>query len=446
MAQVEKSPFAVFLYLACLRAGLIFVPLNTSYTRDELDYFFEDAEPFLVVAEAGSQLEKIVSGDHGSRFETLEVDGTGTLTEGLAELEAHFETAELTADDVAAILYTSGTTGKPKGAMLTHGNLGNNCLALHKTWGFDSDDVLLHVLPIFHTHGLFVAINCSIMSVIPMIFLSKFDAAAVCDQLNDATVMMGVPTFYSRLLDHPGFSAESCRNIRLFISGSAPLTRELHQRFQAHTGHVILERYGMTETNMICSNPLNGERRAGTVGFPLPDVKVRVTDDNGSTIADGGVGNIEVSGPNVFKGYWKNPEKTKQEFTVDGYFKTGDIGGYTQDAYLEIVGRSKDLIISGGYNVYPKEVEIVLDSFDEVDESAVIGVPHNDFGEGVLAVVIQAKDELVRPGEVIRRAKAHLASYKSPKGVVVVSELPRNAMGKVEKKRLREQYSDYFTD
>ncbi len=446
MVQVEKSPWAVFLYLACMRAGFVFLPLNTGYRADELSYFMQDAEPGVVVASPGSSLADMAGTAPHCAMLTLDADGAGTLTDGISAVETNHTIVATHADDLAAILYTSGTTGRPKGAMLTHGNLASNAIALHQLWGFRPDDVLLHALPIFHTHGLFVAINCTLLNASPMIFLPTFDAGEVIGQMPDATVMMGVPTFYTRLLAHDGFTEALCRDMRLFISGSAPLTAEVHDAFRQRTGHAILERYGMTETNMITSNPLSGERLAGTVGMPLPDVDIRICDDQGDAVEVGDIGNIEVMGPNVFKGYWRNPEKTAEEFCDDGFFKTGDKGRIEEHGYLQIVGRSKDLIISGGFNVYPKEVEVVIDELDGVSESAVIGAPHPDYGEGVIAVVICAPGQTVDENSVIAHAKSHLASYKAPKGVIVLDEIPRNAMGKVEKNKLRQRFEGYFTE
>ena len=440
MAQAEKSPEAVFLYLACLRAGLVYLPLNTGYRAAELDYFRADAEPSVIVCDPGSPL----ASGHGSDFLTLDAQGAGTLTEGLDALPDSFETALVGGADVAAMLYTSGTTGRPKGAMLTHDNLASNALALHQTWGFGPDDVLLHALPLFHSHGLFVALNVTLMNGTGMIFLPRFDADEVIRLLPRATVMMGVPTFYGRLLAAPAFDAGLCRHMRLFISGSAPLTAETFAAFEARSGHAILERYGMTETNMNTSNPLDGERVAGSVGFPLPGVEVRVCDDDGTALADGAIGDIEVRGPNVFKGYWRQPEKTAQEFRADGFFKTGDVGMIDARGYVHIVGRSKDLVISGGYNVYPKEVETVLDRIAGIAESAVVGVPHPDFGEGVVAVATTEPGASPDADAVIAEAKRELASYKLPKALFFVDAIPKNVMGKVEKAKLRERYRDLF--
>jgi len=441
MAQAEKSPEAVFLYLACLRAGLVYLPLNTGYRAAELDYFRADAEPSVIVCDPGSPLAT----GHDSAVLSLDAQGGGTLTEALDALPDGFETASVGGDDLAAMLYTSGTTGRPKGAMLSHDNLASNAQALHRTWGFGPGDVLLHALPLFHSHGLFVALNVTLMNGTAMIFLPRFDADEVIRLLPRATVMMGVPTFYGRLLAAPGFDARLCRHMRLFISGSAPLTAETFAAFQARTGHAILERYGMTETNMNTSNPLDGERIAGSVGLPLPGVEVRVCADHGAVLADGTIGGIEVRGPNVFKGYWRQPEKTAEAFRADGFFKTGDVGMIDARGYVHIVGRSKDLVISGGYNVYPKEVESVLDRIAGIAESAVVGVPHPDFGEGVVAVATTEPGVTLDADAVIAEAKRELAGYKTPKALFFVDTIPKNVMGKVEKAKLRERYRDLFT-
>jgi malonyl-CoA/methylmalonyl-CoA synthetase len=376
---------------------------------------------------------------------TLGAAGEGTLAEASAQETEEFETLPRGPDDLAAILYTSGTTGRSKGAMLSHDNLLSNALTLHDTWGFRPDDVLLHALPIFHTHGLFVATNCALLAGATMLFLPKFDAAEVLRLLPQASVMMGVPTFYTRLLEQPGLTAEVCRGMRLFISGSAPLLTDTFDQFRQRTGHTILERYGMTETNMNTSNPLDGERRAGTVGFPLPGVSLRVVDEDAKPLPQGAIGVIEVKGPNVFKGYWRMPEKTAAEFRADGFFITGDVGVVDDRGYVSIVGRAKDLIISGGFNIYPKEVEGLIDAIPGVEESAVIGLPHPDFGEAVAAVVkMRAGAEPLDPAAVQTALQDQLARFKQPKAVFVVAEIPRNAMGKVQKAALREQYKATF--
>ncbi|MSP83242.1 MAG: malonyl-CoA synthase [Alphaproteobacteria bacterium] len=441
LVQTEKSPEAVVLYLACVRAGFVYVPLNPGYTAEEVAYFLADAEPRVVV---GGRTSPLLAAQTSACGFSLEADGTGTLLAGPAD--ASFAPPPLGSDDLAAILYTSGTTGRPKGAQMTQDNMASNAVALHRLWGFGPGDTLVHALPIFHTHGLFVAINTTLLNGTGMIFLARFDADEVIRCLPRATVLMGVPTFYVRLLAHPDFSPKACRTIRLFISGSAPLAAETFSAFEGRTGHRILERYGMTETGMITSNPLVGDRVRGSVGPPLPGVAVRVQDDRGSPLPTGDIGGIQVRGPNVFKGYWRNPEKTREEFTADGFFRTGDVGLIDERGYVHIVGRSKDLIISGGFNVYPKEVESVLDGIDGVQESTVIGVPHPDFGEAVVAVVIAktGRQTTLDPDAITAAARAKLAAYKIPKAVKIVAEIPRNAMGKVEKARLRERYRNLF--
>lgn len=444
VVQVDKSPQAVALYLASLRAGAVFVPLNTAYTPAEVRYFLSDAAPRIFVCRPEDEAAHAdAAGDAGARIVTLDGKGESTLAARASSGAADGSIARRAADDVAVILYTSGTTGRSKGAMLTHRNLASNALTLFDCWGWRADDVLLHALPIFHIHGLFVAIHMAMLGASPMLFLPKFDVVAVRKALPRATVMMGVPTFYMRLLDQSDFGAAECAHMRLFICGSAPLTAAAHRAFQERTGHAILERYGMSEAGMIASNPLNGERIAGTVGYPLPGISVRVRDDVGRVVTDE-IGMIEVKGPNVFKGYWRMPEKTAEEFSEDGFFVTGDLGVQSSDGRLAIVGRGKDLIISGGYNIYPKEIEAVLDAIDGVVESAVIGVPHRDFGEGVVAVLATADGAPV--DEVVVRAalEGRLARFKHPKKIVAVRELPRNTMGKVQKNVLRDAYKDTF--
>ena len=407
--QAEKSVESVMLYLGALKAGAIFLPLNAAYTPSEVEYFRSDAEPRLLIT-----------------------DPAGFLAEAPAPPLA--QTVAREASDLAAIIYTSGTTGRSKGAMLSHGNLAANALALFDAWGFSSDDVLLHALPIFHVHGLFVALHTALLGGCPMVWLPKFSDADVLAGLARSTVMMGVPTFYTRLLDNPQFTAESAASIRVFISGSAPLLESTFAEFEARTGQRILERYGMSEAAIITTNPLDGERVAGSVGYPLPGVELRI---------GGGeeTGVIQIRGPSVFSGYWRMPEKTAEEFTADGWFITGDVGQRDPDGRVWISGRAKDLIISGGYNVYPKEIELVLDEMPGVAESAVIGVPHPDFGEGVAAVVIGQGDE----AKMIAAARDKLAAYKAPKRILFVDELPRNVMGKVQKNLLRRRYADLFT-
>ncbi len=445
-AQVEKSVEAIVLYLATARAGGVFLPLNTGYTPAEIEYFLGDAEPKVFVCDPGcaDDLTPIAEG-FGATVLTLGADGEGALTDAARRTPEAFETVERAADDLAALLYTSGTTGRSKGAMLTHGNLVSNAEALRETWRYTADDVLIHALPIFHTHGLFVATNVTLLSGASMLFLPKFDIDRVFELMSRATVLMGVPTFFVRLLQDDMLNGELTAHMRLFISGSAPLLAETHREWRARTGHAILERYGMTETNMNASNPYEGERVAGTVGFPLPGVEIRVTDpETGAELAQGEIGMIEVRGPNVFKGYWRMPEKTAAELRANGFFITGDLGKFDERGYLNIVGRGKDLIITGGYNVYPKEIETEIDAIPGVVESAVVGVPHRDFGEGVTAVVVTTgKGELSEAG-VLKVLEQRLAKFKLPKRVIFAEDLPRNTMGKVQKNLLRETYGDLY--
>ncbi len=445
--QVEKSPAAIDLYLACMRSGAVFLPLNTAYTVAEVEYFIGDSEPAIIVCDP-QRREAIaqIAARRGVRaMETLDAAGQGSLA-ALAETQpAEFRDGAHGADDLAAMLYTSGTTGRAKGAMLTHGNLASNATTLVACWRFTADDVLLHALPIFHTHGLFVATNVVLLAGAATLFLPKFDADAVMRLMPRATTMMGVPTFYVRLLEHPALTRAATAHMRLFVSGSAPLLADTHRAWQERTGHAIIERYGMTETGMNTSNPCDGGRIAGTVGFPLPDVELRITDpESGARRDHGEIGMIEVRGPNVFKGYWRNPEKTRAEFRRDGFFITGDLGKVDERGYVHIVGRGKDLIITGGYNVYPKEVETEIDALPGVVESAVIGVPHRDFGEGVTAVVATRPDARIDEKTILEALDARLAKYKHPKRVILVSELPRNTMGKVQKNVLRDTYRSIY--
>jgi malonyl-CoA/methylmalonyl-CoA synthetase len=437
-AQVDKCWEALALYLACLRAGFIFLPLNTAYQKGELRYLFGDAEPSAIVCRPDSS-DDVATLRPEAVVLTL-AGGTGTLIDRADDEPEGFDTVTSQPDDVAAILYTSGTTGRPKGAMLTHRNLGSNALALVDCWGFTRGDVLLHALPIYHVHGLFVACHCAMLSGSRMLWLARFDADEVRELLPRATVMMGVPTFYTRLLALTSFGAADCRSMRLFVSGSAPLLPETFDQFRARTGFTILERYGMSETGMNTSNPLEGERIAGTVGPPLPGVAVRVADAEGRPLAAGEVGGIEVRGPNVFKGYWRMPDRTREEFTADGYFRTGDVGELLPNGYLRIVGRAKDLIITGGLNVYPKEIEEKIDALPGVAESAVIGVPDADFGEAVAAVVVTHPGHALTETDVIAALKGEIANFKVPKRIHFVADLPRNAMGKVQKNVLRERF------
>ena len=444
--QTGKHVDCVWLYLACLRVGAIYLPLNPAYTPAEVAYFVSDAEPVLMVCEptrvASLRAGLGLSAPH---IETLDASGSGSLQKRAAAMPADFVTVGTDADDLAAILYTSGTTGRSKGAMITHENLRSNALALVDIWQFTAGDVLLHALPIFHTHGLFVAINTVMLSRSSMIFLSKFDFDAVMAALQQATAMMGEPTFYTRLLTDKRFDRAAASHMRLFVSGSAPLSAETHREFTARTGHAILERYGMTETNMITSNPYEGERRPGAVGFPLPGVSARVAEpETGKPLPQGGIGVIELKGPNVFMGYWRMPDKTAQEFRPDGWFITGDLGYVDPDGYFTISGRAKDLIISGGFNVYPAEVENALEALPSIGESAVIGLPHDDFGEAVTAVVTARNGASVDEAEVRAELEAVLAKFKIPKRVLVKDTLPRNAMGKVQKNALRAELTDLY--
>jgi malonyl-CoA/methylmalonyl-CoA synthetase len=447
-AQIEKSPDGIMLYLAAVRAGAVFLPLNTGYTVAELDYFIGDAEPKVVVVDpARAEALAPTAARAGATLMTLGPAGEGTLLAAAAKEAPAFATVPRGREDLAALLYTSGTTGRSKGAMLTHGNLLSNAEALVATWRFTQDDVLIHALPIFHTHGLFVATNVILLAGASMLFEPKFDADRIVALLPRATSMMGVPTFYVRLLNHAGVNRESTAGMRLFVSGSAPLLTETHAQWRERTGHAILERYGMTETNMNTSNPYDGERRPGTVGFPLPGVALRVTDpESGDALPQGATGMIEVRGPNVFKGYWRMPEKTRAEFRGDGFFITGDLGMIDADGYVHIVGRGKDLIIAGGYNIYPKEIELAIDALPGVAESAVVGVPHPDMGEGVTAVVVCRPGAALAPADVLDGISGGLARFKHPRRVVFVDELPRNTMGKVQKNILRERYSRLYLD
>ncbi|AOB38922.1 malonyl-CoA synthase [Bordetella parapertussis] len=452
--QVEKSPEALLLYLATLRAGLVYLPLNTAYREAEIEYFLGNAEPAVVVCTSANAgwVRRAAAKAGSAHVYTLDEDRTGTLLQAAAAMPQRFRTVARKADDLAAILYTSGTTGRSKGAMLSHGNLASNARVLHQYWGWREDDVLLHMLPIFHVHGLFVASHGALLAGARMIWLPRLDVDQALRYLPQSTVMMGVPTYYVRLLADARFDRAACANMRLFISGSAPLLTETFTDFQACTGQTILERYGMSETVMLTSNPCrpaDGERLGGTVGKALPGVQVRVVDDAGQALAAGEIGNVQVRGPNVFSGYWRMPEKTREEFTADGWFKTGDVGHWGGESggravpadYLSIVGRSKDLIISGGYNVYPKEIETVIDEMQGVLESAVIGVPHPDFGEAVVAVVVPRAGAAIDVAAMQADLKSRIANFKVPKRIHVVDQLPRNTMGKVQKNVLRDTYA-----
>ena len=441
--QVEKSPEALLLYLACLRAGLAYLPLNSAYQQGEIAYFLQDAEPRAVVAQPRSmQWLAPLAARLGIRHVfSLDEEGGGTLASASRDSSTEFATVRREAGDLAAILYTSGTTGRSKGAMITHGNLASNALALHKAWGFRPDDILIHALPLFHVHGLFVACHCVLLNGSAMRFHARFDARRAIAEFASSTVFMGVPTFYTRLLAERALDRGACSKMRLFVSGSAPLLAETHNGFEARTGHRILERYGMTETGMLTSNPLQGDRRAGSVGPALPGTQVRIVDDDDAPCAPEAIGHVQVRGANVFPGYWRMPERNREEFTDDGFFRTGDMGSLSKDGYLSIAGRSKDLIITGGYNVYPKEIELALDELPGVRESAVIGVPHPDFGEAVVAVVVAVPGEAPTEAQVVAAMKAKLANFKVPKRVYFVDDLPRNAMGKVQKNVLRERHA-----
>jgi malonyl-CoA/methylmalonyl-CoA synthetase len=445
--QVETSPENIALYLAALKLGAIYLPLNTAYTDSELTYFLGDARPALLVTrpERMDTAQEIAAKSGVSHVLSLGTKADGTLADKAAGALPLDSIAARAADDIAAILYTSGTTGKPKGAMLSHGNLTANAETLHKLWGFKPDDVLLHALPLFHIHGLFVALNIMLLNGGRIVLMAKFDAAEIVRRLPGVTVLMGVPTFYTRLLAQSGLNADVARKMRLFISGSAPLLAETFDEFARRTGHRILERYGMSETGMNCSNPLNGERRPGTVGPALPGVEVRICDRDGKPLAPGEVGTIEVRGPNVFKGYWGMPEKTASEFRSDGYFITGDLSTIDNEGYITIVGRDKDMIISGGLNVYPKEIEDVLNEMPGIVESAVVGVPHPDFGEVSVAVLVTAKDAAHDETAIINTLTKSLAKFKVPKRVFYAEELPRNTMGKVQKNVLRDRHRELFS-
>ena len=444
--QIEKSPYSLAIYAACVQAGLVFLPLNTAYTARELAYFIEDSGARMIICDPKSEESlAMIAQAIGARLETMDATGQGSFAQKAAPHPLQFATVPRDAEDLAAFLYTSGTTGRSKGAMLTQNNLLSNAEVLTRHWAFSDSDVLLHALPIFHTHGLFVATNIALLSGCKILFVPKFDQEAMIALMPQATCMMGVPTFYTRLLDDPRFDRALCQHMRLFISGSAPLLAETHKQFEQRSGHRILERYGMTETNMITSNPYEGERRAGTVGFPLPGIELKITDSTtGKTLAQGNIGEIEVHGPNVFKGYWNMPEKTAEELRSDGFFMTGDLGMVDADGYVHIVGRNKDLIISGGFNIYPKEIETVLDAQEGVLESAVIGVPHPDFGETVLALLVPSSERTPDLDAIQSHNSEHLARFKLPKKLIVLSHLPRNTMGKVQKNVLRDQFRDVF--
>ena len=441
LVKLEKSIFSFALYIASIRAGGIFVPVNNDYTASEIDYFIENSIPYIFISNDES-IKKVQN--RNLKTFSLNSDMSGTFLENIKTQNTSFVPIERKKNDIASILYTSGTTGRSKGAMLSHNNLFSNTRELLKIWKFNENDALLHALPIYHIHGLFVACNLCLISGAKIHFIQKFQTEKVIEYLPKSTVMMGVPTFYTRLLESKKLNSQITENIRVFISGSAPLLYETHKEFEKVTGHKILERYGMTETNMNTSNPYDGERRAGTVGIPLPEVNIRITDpETNVKLGSEKIGMIEIKGENIFEGYWTMEEQTKDSFTVDGYFITGDLGKFSSDGYLSIIGRNKDLIISGGLNIYPKEIEVVIDGINYVKESAIIGIPHKDFGEAVLAIVV-ANNEKISETTIMKVIQTKIAKFKQPKKIIFVSELPRNAMGKVQKQTLRNNYNKIF--
>lgn len=446
-AQVKKSPQALALYFACLRAGLVFHPLNPAYKAEELRYFLENAEPSVVIADSENvrTMQNLLKGVSDTPVLTLNADGSGTLMEAAEGAQPRTAIVAAEEDSMAVLLYSSGTTGQPKGIVLTHGNLAMNARTLTKAWGFTDEDVLLHALPIFHVHGLFIALGCVMFSGASMRWLDSFAPEPVLQAMPESSVFMGVPTYYTRLLAHPDFTGEGARCMRLFVSGSAPLTPETFAAFEERTGHKILERYGMTETNINTSNPLEGERRPGTVGLPLPGVEVRIVSDQNEPLPAGEVGDLQVRGENVFRAYWRQPEKTRQDFTQDGFFKTGDQATVSDDGYVSIVGRSKDMVITGGLNVYPIEVEKLLNRRADILESAVFGVPHPDFGEGLVAAIVMAEGGTFSENGIIEDLRDALAAYKIPKRIIAVDALPRNVMGKVQKNELRSRWNTLST-
>lgn len=451
LAQIPKSPQAMAAYLAALRAGLVYVPLNNAYRSAELDFFIGDSEPALILCDPADQDEIAALGNAANRpILTLDETGTGSLADAAATERkgpgTEFQTFNSAPDDLACILYTSGTTGRSKGAMITHKNLSSNTDMLLRAWAISKNDHLIHALPIFHVHGLFVALHTALRAGASMTWLDRFDPETVAAALPQATLFMGVPTYYTRLLAQGGVNREAVRNMRLFISGSAPLLAATFQDFQDRTGHAILERYGMTETGMNTSNPLEGERRPGSIGLPLPGVEVRICNDAGETLGVNEPGGLEVRGANVFSGYWRMPERSREDFRAEGYFKTGDVALMGPDGYITLTGRHKDMIITGGLNVYPREVEEVIDSLSGVAESAVFGAPHPDFGEGVLAAIVTQNGAALDTGHLIDEVRDHLAGFKCPKQVFLVDALPRNTMGKVQKAQLRERYAKTFQE
>jgi malonyl-CoA/methylmalonyl-CoA synthetase len=440
VAQVDKFPDAFALYLACLQAGLVYVPLNTAYTPTEVAFFLADTGAHTFVCRPGTEagLAEVSAGV--AVVHTLGAEGSGTLAALASAATPMADIIDRADDDLACMLYTSGTTGRSKGAMLTHRNLAANALALHRIWAFEPGDVLLHILPIFHVHGLFVAMHCAVLNASEIIFLPTFDVASIRRELRRSTVMMGVPTHYIRLLDDPEFGADDCENIRLFTAGSAPMTEPVFNQFTERTGHRICERYGMTETGILTSNPYDGERLAGTVGYPLPGIELRVLADDRTLVPPGENGMVWVRGEHIGPGYWQLPEKTAEERSADGFFRTGDVGSVDASGRLTLAGRAGDMIISGGYNVYPKEIEVVLDETPGVIESAVIGLPHPDFGEGVVAFIVGTAPQVTLDAA----CDAQLARFKHPKRYFFVDELPRNAMGKVQKAELRADHAGEF--
>jgi malonyl-CoA/methylmalonyl-CoA synthetase len=443
VVQVEKTPEALLAYLGIVRAGAVFVPLNPAYQAEEVAYFLSDVEPALAIGRPeAARFAAVARASAVPQVFTLGADGGGSWSESVASATPRFDVAPVGARELASIVYTSGTTGRAKGAMLTHENLVSNAATLHALWGFEPDDVLLHALPIFHVHGLYVAVHTAMLNASRIRFHARFDARDVVEALAASTVFMGVPTMYTRMLSQPGLTRERCARVRLFVSGSAPLLPETLRQFRERTGHTILERYGMTETGMNTSNPLGGERRPGTVGRALPGVELRVVGEDRRSLPAGQVGEVQVRGPNVLAGYWRR--RDAEEFTADGFFRTGDLGSLDRDGYLALVGRSKDLVISGGLNVYPKEIELLLDALPGVAESAVIGVPHPDFGEGVTAVLVPKPGQQIHEAEILAALRPHLAAFKLPKAVRVVEELPRNAMGKVLKSSLRQRFAGLY--
>jgi malonyl-CoA/methylmalonyl-CoA synthetase len=446
--QADKSVEYLWLYFGCLRGGFIFHPLNPAYTESELEYFFANAEPSVVVYDekrcpAAGELAK----QYGVKnLFTMDGTGAGSFRELRAESTPLTRVQAVNKNDPAVLLYSSGTTGKPKGIPLSHNNIAINAELLGKAWHFSAGDVLLHALPMFHAHGLFISLGCVLTTGSRMIYQSSFDPERVLDKLSEATVMMGVPTFYTRLLPQPGLNKQACTSIRLFVSGSAPLRKDTFEDFQSRTGHAIVERYGMSETIIQTTNPIDGERKAGTVGLPLPGVEVRVVNERDEVLADSEIGDIQSKSDSTFLEYWRNPEKTKEDFTSDGFLRTGDQGFFDEDGYLTIVGREKDLVICGGLNVYPAEIEQTINEFAGVEESAVIGVPHADFGEGVVAVIVARAGEDVKVDSIISLSKEKLANFKVPKAVILVDALPRNSMGKVQKNVLRETYNNVLQE